>query len=85
MSAHPIEIREGGDPHQALLRLAFAQIHNPADWKAPIDCIVPFAAAATYMEAILFMTGVAPISERSGYNSYRLKCVGYRAGPCGDH
>jgi hypothetical protein len=85
MSAHPIEIREGSDAHQALLRFAFAQIQNPDDWKGPIDCIVPFAAAATYVEAITFMTGVAPTSERSGYNSFRLKCVGYSAGPCGDH
>jgi len=79
-----IEIRQGNDQHQALLRFAFAQIQNPTDWKAPIDCIVPFATASVYHEAIEFITGTTPTSERAPGGAFRLQAVGYRAGPCGD-
>lgn len=71
-------------PHHVaeLYRVAFAQVHDPEDWKAPIDCMVPWELANLYMQAIEFMTGVKP--EAVKYDTmYRLTCCGYRNGPCG--
>lgn len=70
-----------------LYRKAFDHVANPADWKAPIDCTVPWDVANVYMQAIEFMTGVRPSSEYvAGYPALaRLTCIGYRAGPCGDY
>ena len=66
-----------------LYRAAFAQVHDPLDWKAPIDCVVPYEVANIYMRAIEFMTGVKPAGSMTETGMYRLRCVGYRAGPCG--
>lgn len=70
-----------------LYRAAFAQIHDPADWKAPIDCVVPYELANIYVQAIEFMVGVKPNAEAVRDDvigrAFRLTCVGYRAGPCG--
>lgn len=71
--------------YQKLMQDVFRMISNPDDWKAPIDCIVPFAAAATFHEAIVFVTGTVPKSERAPGGDFRLTSVGYRMGPCGDH
>lgn len=68
-----------------LYRAAFNQVCDPEDWKAPIDCIVPWGLANLYMNAIEFMTGVTPTFERLNNGDTRLKCCGYRLGPCGDH
>lgn len=68
-----------------IYRAAFDQVCNPDDWKAPIDCIVPWGLANLYMNAIEFMTGVTPQFERLENGSTRLTCIGYRMGPCGDH
>lgn len=65
-----------------LYRKAFDQVCDPSDWKAPIDCEVPWDLANLYMQAIEFMTGVRPSFERSG-DTARLACCGYRMGPCG--
>ena len=71
----------------ALYRLVFDQICDPADWKAPICCIVPWELANVYMQAIEFMTGVKPDAVRCTDptigNACRLACKGYRLGPCG--
>ena len=68
-----------------LYRKAFDHICDPADWKAPIDCEVPWEVANIYMQAIEFMTGVKPTSGYvTGYPAKaRLVCKGYRNGPCG--
>lgn len=75
------------EQHTALLQLAFDQVCDKEDWKAPIDCIVPHDTVSIYEQAIEFMTGVKPDSELTALcftPMYRLTCVGYRNGPCGD-
>lgn len=70
-----------------LYRAAFNQVCNKEDWKAPIDCVVPYDLANLYMQAIEFMTGVRPDGEMQPLGRgqmYRLTCCGYRNGPCGD-
>ncbi len=71
----------------ALYRYVFDQICDPADWRAPVCCIVPWELANVYMQAIEFMTGVKPTAERLDHgiigNACRLTCKGYRLGPCG--
>ena len=75
------------DAHATLMRIAFDQVCDPTDWKGPIDCIVPWAVANVYVEAIKFMTATTPTFERcsgvTGNPSFRLQSVGYRAGPAG--
>lgn len=70
-----------------LYRAAFAQVHDPLDWKAPIDCVVPYELANLYMQAIEFMTGTRPTGNRISTcavnDGYRLVSPGYRNGPCG--
>lgn len=68
-----------------LYRKAFDHVCDPNDWKAPIDCEVPWDVANIYMQAIEFMTGVKPTSEYvANYPAKaRLICTGYRNGPCG--
>lgn len=73
------------DDVAALYRKAFDQVCDPTDWKAPIDCEVPWELANLYMQAVEFMTGVRPSYERVGVIApmARIICCGYRNGPCG--
>lgn len=75
------------DDHARLMQLAFDQICDKSDWKAPIDCVVPWSAANIYMDAIKFMTATEVKTDRCadavGNPSFRLRSVGYRAGPAG--
>ena len=75
------------DGFQKLMQLAFDQVCDPTDWKAPIDCIVPWGVANVYMEAIKFMTATEVQAERCadavGNPSFRLTSMGYRNGPAG--
>ena len=66
-----------------IYRAAFDQVCNKEDWKAPVDCVVPFGLANLYMQAIEFMTGVHPEATRTKLGDFRLTCCGYRLGPCG--
>lgn len=66
-----------------LYRAAFDQVCDKTDWKAPVDCLVPWELANLYMQAIEFMTGVRPTCERTLEGKARLACCGYRMGPCG--
>lgn len=83
----PVIVAEEG--RIALYHLAFSQVSDPKDWKGPIKAYVPWELATLYMDAIEFMTGVRPTAEvrriPDGRQFYYLECVGYRAGPCGDH
>lgn len=71
--------------HAELMRFAFDQICDKKDWRGPIEAVVPFTHAATYLDAIVFMTGADVHSERLPTGDYLLKSVGYRMGPCGDN
>jgi hypothetical protein len=74
-----------GEVHIKMMQDLFDQLCNPKDWKAPVDCTVPVSVAGLAHEAIIFMTGTVPNSERQPGGLFRLTAVGYRAGPCGDH
>lgn len=75
------------DQHADLLRTAFSHLCDPNDWKAPIDVIVPYESANVYMDAISFMTATTASATRcqtaTGTPAFRLRAVGYRAGPAG--
>lgn len=70
------------EDHHNAMHFLFNQVCDPADWKAPIECIVPWSMANVYMQAIEFMTAVKPDFTRKGEQAH-LSCVGYRAGPAG--
>lgn len=73
--------------YQALMQSAFDQVCDKADWKGPIDCIVPWHAVHLYLEAVKFMTAAEVTFERcsdaQGNPAMRVRSVGYRAGPAG--
>lgn len=74
------------DEVATLYRAAFDQVCDPQDWKAAVDCLVPWDLANLYLQAIEFMTGVKPDCEykiTAAGQMAHLTCVGYRAGPCG--
>lgn len=82
----PYVLVEPQGAYSELLRLAFDQICNKDDWKAPIDCMVPWDAASIYMQAIAFMTATTATCvrvERDGHLWARLTSIGYRNGPAG--
>lgn len=66
-----------------LYRKAFDQVCDPADWRGPIDCLVPWRLAILYTQAVEFMTGIAPSCEQVGEEWVRICCCGYRLGPRG--
>lgn len=81
----PRLVEPWGD-YPALMRLAFDQVCDKDDWRAPVNALVPWQAANVYMQAIEFMTAVRPDCERvvkEGVEYAHLTCVGYRAGPAG--
>lgn len=83
----PVLIERPG-AYAMLLQFAFNQICDKQDWKGPIDCLVPWEAASTYVEAIKWMTATSPECKHvihSGQSYARLTSVGYRMGPAGDH
>lgn len=70
-----------------ILRDTFNLICDPADWKGPIDCIVPCWMLGVVNEAIKFMTASQPIAYMVPGRSddvIQVKAAGYRAAT-GEH
>jgi hypothetical protein len=69
-----------------LFRAGFALLHNPKDWKGPINAVVPRITADFFAECIRFMTATEPVYANDVKPGFvRLLSIGYRAGPAGDH
>ena len=68
------------------LRSAFRVLHDPEDWRAPIDVFVDPASAQLAVASIIFMTATDPIKTLvetpNGYR-VRVQSEGYRNGPAG--
>jgi len=64
---------------------AFAEIHDPRDWKAPLNAVIPADKFDLYNDACQFMTAtVLEVTEILHYGKMlRVKADGYRAGPAG--
>lgn len=78
------EARGSTDRQSEWRRLAFSLCHNPMDWKAPINVIVPSHAAAQYADAITYATSTLPTETLSEDGKWvRLRSIGYRMGPAG--
>lgn len=75
------ELAEKVDQYQT----AFAEIHDPWDWKAPIDAIIQADKLDLYSDACQFMTATAlKVAEILHYGKMlRVTSDGYRAGPAG--
>jgi len=69
------------------LQAVFGLLHNPDDWKAPIDCEVMANDKQKKLiaEAINFMTATDAEFEvlEPSINKYRVTSIGYRNGPAG--
>ena len=78
---------------QTQLDHAFEAVANPSDWRAPIDITLDVMGAleaaggwAVVREAIQHFTATVPtIVYGLGARSARIRAIGYRAGPAGDH
>lgn len=73
---------------KAELEPIFYQICDPKDCKAPIDALVRLEDKEKAARAIAFFTATdatfeEPTPPRAGW--VRVKSIGYRAGPAGDH
>jgi len=68
-----------------LMRTIFSAVHNPADWRAPIDTTVPDANVDDVVASISFMTATMATVSPNGDGTSRVQSIGYRAGPAGDH
>ncbi len=79
MSKAPIKIQHEDETHCALLRIAFDQICDKTNWKLPVNAIVPWTCASLYYEAIVFMTGSVPSSNRTPEGGCHLQAEGYYA------
>ena len=73
---------------------AFSSVQNPADWKAPIDCILDLRGLclievrnklARVKAAIEFFTATTASVHVVDGGIYRVTALGYRMGPAGDH
>lgn len=68
----------------AQLEAAFDLVKNQADWRAPIDAVVPKADEAVVCEAIVYYTGGGvEFIEELPNGKLRIVADGYRMGPCG--
>ena len=66
---------------------AFAMVHNPDDWKAPINKAIPChpVTMAKVREAIMFYTATEAVFTELDDQRVCVQADGYRAGPAGDH
>ena len=63
---------------------AFKAVHDPSDWKAPIESIVDRDDVFATLAAIEFFTATEAVVEIDGRDLV-IRSIGYRAGPAGDH
>ena len=67
------------------LSTAFEAIRDPRDWRAPINCIVPRGKVKVCEAAIEFFTATEVLVQEHGHHDFRIRSIGYRNGPAGDH
>jgi hypothetical protein len=66
---------------------AFKMVHDPDDWKAPINNVIPGhpVTKEKVREAILFYTATNATFTELDDGRCRVEAAGYRLGPAGDH
>ena len=71
------------------LTAAFEKVQNQDDWKAPISAVIDISEGPIVEASIAYFTSTAadflPIKCGGKAGKYRVKSIGYRAGPAGDH
>ena len=76
----------GGRCTKAMLH-RFDAVKDAADWRGPIDKIIPYEALTETVAAIRFYTATEAEWQDSqsvrGIKMVRVQAVGYRAGPAG--
>jgi len=66
------------------LRAIFDDVHDPDDWRAPIEVLCNGEAVLAVCESIRFMTGTEPkVDLNTRTMRYLITSEGYRNGPCG--
>lgn len=67
------------------LERTLSLVTNPADWRAPIRCLVPTAWLSPVLAAVKFYTATDLHYVRQDGDLHEMTSPGYRAGPAGDH
>ena len=68
------------------LRAAFEKVEDKSDWKNPIDATIDVAELDVTVNAIRFFTGTESNWQLIPNTSQvRIRAIGYRSGPAGDH
>lgn len=71
---------------QSTLSAMFDRIADIRDWKNPIDAVIDAADLLVTQAAVQFYTATELTVEGSpAPGKLRVKAIGYRAGPAGDH
>lgn len=77
-----------GNEKAAEYRRAFSKIKPDEDWRGPVEGYVKAEELVTTIEAIMFMTAtectVEPVMV-DNIPAFKVRSIGYRAGPAGDH
>lgn len=68
------------------LSAAFDLVKNPIHWKDPINALIPANKREVVCKAIKYFTATkAKFFPTKNPDLLRVKSIGYRNGPAGDH
>ncbi len=76
---------------QEELETAFDAVASPIHWKNEIDCEISNDAMDAVggwelvYRGVIHFTGTVPTRELGLNDVWRVRAIGYAAGPCGDH
>lgn len=85
MSMTTIDDTAPVNDRMAILEQAFLSVQDPTDWRNPINAIIKFENREAVREAVEFFTATEATFENLGAGRLRVRSVGYRNGPAGDH
>lgn len=67
------------------MQTAFGKVCNPKDWKASINAVIDEADRDLVQRAISYMTATDCSFSPAKPGKLRVRSIGYRRGPAGDH
>ena len=71
---------------QSELSASFDRLTNARDWKGPIDAVIDADQLLVSQVAVQFYTATdLEVVGSPQLGKLRVKSIGYRAGPAGDH
>lgn len=69
---------------QEQLEEGFKLVQDKEHWKNPIDALIEPFQIEIVQESVIHFTATIPVFKKEG-EKVRVKALGYRNGPAGDH